>query len=153
MELAGDGGTQWSASLGSLRFKWERHGEFSSYTVFAVGLGSLPFAAPAVALLPAGWLAGVPGQTVFAAHAELAAATGLASGPGDAPSAAQLAAYFDNQMVVGVAIGGVIPVQDYDYLYEHGAVAIFAPGTNIPEAGIKLLTLLLDRAREETAEG
>ena len=36
---------------------------------------------------------------------------------------------------------------------EHGAVAIFAPGTNIPEAGIKLLTLLLDRAREETAEG
>ena len=51
-----------------------------------------------------------------------------------------------------VSIGGVIPVQDYDFLYEHGAVAIFAPGTNIPEAGIKLLTLLIDRAKEETAE-
>jgi len=47
--------------------------------------------------------------------------------------------------------GGVIPVQDYDNLYEHGAVAIFAPGTNIPEAGIKLLTLLIERAKEEAA--
>ena len=44
---------------------------------------------------------------------------------------------------------GVIPVQDYDFLYESGAVAIFAPGTNIPEAGIKLLTLLIERAKEE----
>ena len=50
-----------------------------------------------------------------------------------------------------VCIGGVIPVQDYDNLYEHGAVAIFAPGTNIPEAGIKLLTLLIERAKEEAA--
>ena len=50
-----------------------------------------------------------------------------------------------------VCIGGVIPVQDYDNLYEHGAVAIFAPGTNIPEAGIKLLTLLIARAKEEAA--
>ena len=50
-----------------------------------------------------------------------------------------------------VAIGGVIPVQDYDFLYEHGAVAIFAPGTNIPEAGMKLLKLLMDRAKEEAS--
>ena len=31
-------------------------------------------------------------------------------------------------------------------------MAIFAPGTNIPEAGIKLLTLLIDRAKDELAE-
>lgn len=31
-----------------------------------------------------------------------------------------------------VVIGGVIPAQDYDYLYEHGAAAIFGPGTIIP---------------------
>ena len=48
-----------------------------------------------------------------------------------------------------VAIGGVIPVQDYDHLYKSGAVAIFAPGTNIPEAGVKLLNLLIDRAKQE----
>jgi methylmalonyl-CoA mutase len=51
-----------------------------------------------------------------------------------------------------VAIGGVIPVQDYDHLYEGGAVAIFAPGTNIPEAGIKLLNLLIERAKAEAAD-
>jgi methylmalonyl-CoA mutase len=31
-----------------------------------------------------------------------------------------------------VIIGGVIPPQDYDFLYEHGAAAIFGPGTVIP---------------------
>ena len=99
------GGTQWSASVGALRFKWERHGEFSSYTVFSTGLGSPPFADPAAGLLPTGWLAGVPGHTVFAAHAELAAATGLANDAGDAPTAAQLGAYFGSQVVVGVGLG------------------------------------------------
>ncbi len=48
-----------------------------------------------------------------------------------------------------VAIGGVIPVQDYDFLYKSGAVAIFAPGTNIPEAGIKLLDILIEREKAE----
>lgn len=43
-----------------------------------------------------------------------------------------------------VIVGGVIPHQDYDFLYKAGAVAIFGPGTVIPEAGIKLLEILLD---------
>ena len=47
-----------------------------------------------------------------------------------------------------VAIGGVIPVNDYDHLYKSGAVAIFAPGTNIPEAAIKLLDLLIEREKQ-----
>ncbi|MBN1299860.1 MAG: methylmalonyl-CoA mutase [Melioribacteraceae bacterium] len=38
-----------------------------------------------------------------------------------------------------IIAGGVIPVQDYEYLYEHGASAIFGPGTKIPEAGIKIM--------------
>lgn len=38
-----------------------------------------------------------------------------------------------------VICGGVIPVQDYEYLYEHGAAAIFGPGTKIPEAAIKIM--------------
>ena len=47
-----------------------------------------------------------------------------------------------------VTIGGVIPAQDYDYLYDHGAAAIFGPGTNC----IKLLQMLVDRAKEEAAQ-
>lgn len=38
-----------------------------------------------------------------------------------------------------VICGGVIPPQDYEYLYEAGAAAIFGPGTKIPEAAIKIM--------------
>jgi methylmalonyl-CoA mutase len=38
-----------------------------------------------------------------------------------------------------VICGGVIPPQDYDFLYENGAAAIFGPGTKIPEAAIKIM--------------
>jgi methylmalonyl-CoA mutase len=43
-----------------------------------------------------------------------------------------------------VIVGGVIPHQDYDFLYKAGAVAIFGPGTVIPDAAIKMLQILLD---------
>jgi len=38
-----------------------------------------------------------------------------------------------------VICGGVIPVQDYDFLYEHGAFAIFGPGARIPETAVKIM--------------
>lgn len=38
-----------------------------------------------------------------------------------------------------VVIGGVIPYQDYQFLYDHGAVAIFGPGTIIPVAAQKVI--------------
>jgi methylmalonyl-CoA mutase len=43
-----------------------------------------------------------------------------------------------------VIVGGVIPPQDYDFLYKAGAAAIFGPGTVISEAGIKLLEILIE---------
>ncbi len=41
-----------------------------------------------------------------------------------------------------VICGGVIPAQDYDYLYKNGAAAIFGPGTKIPEAALTLMDIL-----------
>ena len=41
-----------------------------------------------------------------------------------------------------VVVGGVIPAQDYDALYQAGAAAIFGPGTPIAFAAIKLIELL-----------
>ena len=38
-----------------------------------------------------------------------------------------------------VVAGGVIPVQDYDFLHKSGVAAIFGPGTNIPAAAIEVL--------------
>ncbi|MCD4683784.1 MAG: methylmalonyl-CoA mutase [Bacteroidales bacterium] len=43
-----------------------------------------------------------------------------------------------------VIVGGVIPPQDYDYLYKTGVLAIFGPGTVISVAGIKLLELMIE---------
>ena len=43
-----------------------------------------------------------------------------------------------------VIVGGVIPPQDYDVLYQAGVAAIFGPGTTIPDAGIKMLEVLLE---------
>ena len=43
-----------------------------------------------------------------------------------------------------VIVGGVIPHQDYDFLYQHGAAAIFGPGTPVTDAAIKILEILLD---------
>jgi len=42
-----------------------------------------------------------------------------------------------------VVIGGVIPAQDYQFLYDHGANAIFGPGTVIPVAARNILKQLL----------
>lgn len=42
-----------------------------------------------------------------------------------------------------VTVGGVIPQADYDFLYEHGASAIFGPGTHLPTAATKMMKLLL----------
>ena len=43
-----------------------------------------------------------------------------------------------------VIVGGVIPAQDYQYLFDAGAVAVFGPGTKISEAAIKILEVLIE---------
>jgi len=47
-----------------------------------------------------------------------------------------------------VICGGVIPAQDYQYLYDAGAMAIFGPGTSVSKAAIEILTLLLQSIEE-----
>ena len=42
-----------------------------------------------------------------------------------------------------VIVGGVIPAQDYQFLFDAGAVAIFGPGTKISQAAISILEILL----------
>lgn len=41
-----------------------------------------------------------------------------------------------------VVVGGVIPAQDYEFLFQHGVSAIFGPGTIIAKAAIEILRLL-----------
>jgi methylmalonyl-CoA mutase len=43
-----------------------------------------------------------------------------------------------------VIAGGVIPAQDYDFLYKAGVMAIFGPGTSVSVAAKKILEVLID---------
>lgn len=43
-----------------------------------------------------------------------------------------------------VIAGGVIPAQDYDFLYKSGVAAIFGPGTSVAKAAVQILEILLE---------
>ncbi|MDP1900009.1 MAG: DUF3422 domain-containing protein [Rubrivivax sp.] len=104
-----EGASHFRASFGPVRLKWERHGEFSGYTVVVAGASTVPFAEPAAALLPADWLAGIPGPTVAAVNVEFI-------GPGaEAPEAARLAGHFSGNTLVGsqVAEGAATIFTDF----------------------------------------
>ena len=46
-----------------------------------------------------------------------------------------------------VVVGGVIPQQDYEFLYDAGVDAIFGPGSNIPDAASDVLKLIPGKNR------
>lgn len=48
-----------------------------------------------------------------------------------------------------IIVGGVIPVQDYDFLYKAGAAAIFGPGTVIADSAIKILEILIKKMKQD----
>jgi uncharacterized membrane-anchored protein len=96
------GATHFRAEFGTgptaFRLKWERHGEFSGYTVIAAGVYEQPFQHVAAALLPAGWLSSIPGVTLAAVHAKLLAA------PEESRLEGLLEQAYGGQGVVGSAI-------------------------------------------------
>ncbi len=105
------GATHFRAVIGPLRLKWERHGEFSSYTFFADGADGATFDAPAAAALPVGWLAGIPGATMAALHG-----TVLRLGPHEpVPDGQTLTEIFGGHAVIGseVAEGAGLAFTDF----------------------------------------
>jgi uncharacterized membrane-anchored protein len=118
--------THFRAKLGSVSLKWERHGEFSGYTFTVIGLSGKDFVETAAAQLPAGWLAGVPGQTMTAVHAVLRAA---ASEP---PDTAALAELFGGHTVVGadIAEGAALVFTDF-HLNDDGCTHLLVLDRNL----------------------
>lgn len=95
-----ESGNHHVVEAGPFRLKWERHTEFSSYTVFRAGAFRDPFASPAVTLLPADWLRDLPGEVLVAIH--------LALEPSHAPEQTleTLVDLFGSDGYVGVDISG-----------------------------------------------
>lgn len=105
--------THVSVMLGTRRLKWERHGEFSGYTVFEPGVEAAPFASsPWDALgeaLGADGPLELPGRTLVSADGLLIA------GDVAAPDPALLAACFGTHVVIGsrVADGAALACTDF----------------------------------------
>lgn len=53
----------------------------------------------------------------------------------------ELKKYDENKIII---VGGIIPQQDYDFLYKNGVDFIFGPGTIIPDAAINILNFMID---------
>ncbi len=80
------GATHVFQECGAFRLKWERHAEFCSWTFIVEGgivEGEFadPFAPPALAAVPADWLAGLPGQRLVATHVAFVPANSSSSTP------------------------------------------------------------------------
>lgn len=94
------GATHYSGAFGSFRLKWERHTEFSTWTVFREGAFVDPFADPALNALPRDWLAGLAGELMVGVH------VAVIDADAPEPTAAQLAGLFGSDAYVGSRVAG-----------------------------------------------
>lgn len=89
-----------SFNFGPFRLKWERHGEFCTYTFFCHGPFEKPFSISALSNVPPDWLEATPGNRLVAVH--------VAVEPRDGPprTAADLVAIFKSQTLCGSRVFG-----------------------------------------------
>lgn len=104
--------THHSVDLGGFRLRWERHTEFSTYTVFVSSPApepASPFANKALDRVPGDWLAATPGHLVSAVHVV------LEHSPQAERSGSEMIELFGTENVAGsrVADGGALIFTDF----------------------------------------
>ncbi|MDR3530081.1 MAG: DUF3422 domain-containing protein, partial [Rhodopila sp.] len=93
-----------SVDLGSFHLKWERHTEFSAYTVFRAGCSDgAPFGEPAISAVPADWLAGLAGERLVGLHIAVFAAGQKEPDPVSLTEAFGVTAFAGAEMAGGLA--------------------------------------------------
>lgn len=63
--------SDFSADFGEFRLRWERHTEYSTYTIYRAKPFDVPFEHPAINDVPAEWIARLPGELLVATHIAL----------------------------------------------------------------------------------
>ena len=63
-----EGSRHFACDFGTFRLKWERHGEFCTYTFFCHNTPEQPFSNPAILSVPRDWLEALPGERLVAVH-------------------------------------------------------------------------------------
>ena len=86
--------------FGTFRLKWERHGEFCTYTFFRHNAFEQPFSTSVISTVPREWLEAIPGKRLVAVH--------VAVDPRDGPprTAADLAAIFQSETLSSSRVFG-----------------------------------------------
>ncbi|PIW26594.1 MAG: DUF3422 domain-containing protein [Rhodospirillales bacterium CG15_BIG_FIL_POST_REV_8_21_14_020_66_15] len=92
--------THFSTELGDLRLKWERHTEFSTFTILRPGAFAQPFKGTAIDGLPKDWLSDLPGQVIAACH------VAVENTGGAGRAMAEIAGLFDNNPMTGSTVAG-----------------------------------------------
>lgn len=94
------GAKHFTVDFGAFRLKWERHGEFCTYTFFYHRSFEQPFSISAIAAVPSDWLEAIPGRRLVAVH--------VAVEPRDRPphSVADLGAVFRCETLSGSRVFG-----------------------------------------------
>ena len=110
LEPPGPAANHFSADLGPFRVTWERHTEFSRYTFIEPMRDGTAFDTPAIRLVPADWLAALPGRTIVAAHLGL-----LRSDGADISADTLSARYFSDNVLIGanIADGAGLALTDF----------------------------------------
>ncbi len=92
----------YATGLGALRVKWERHTEFTRYKFIAPGCDPRdPFGQPAISLLPADWVARLPGEVLVATNLAL-----LQAGTEELDVGDLAARLFAGNTLIGSRVGG-----------------------------------------------
>jgi uncharacterized membrane-anchored protein len=112
LETAARAGNLQVLDFGAFSLRWERHAEFTRYMFISPGFisagleGDDPFAEPALAAVPADWLAQIPGEIMVASHGALLNAAeipGTAESPVDYDAIA--ARWFAGNVLLGSQVG------------------------------------------------
>jgi uncharacterized membrane-anchored protein len=134
------GARHFTFDFGAFRLKWERHGEFCTYTFFYHGEFEQPFSISAISVVPRDWLEAIPGKRLVAVH--------VAVEPRDRPprSAADLAPFFRCETLAGSRVFGGAALAWTDFaVHEDGFGRILVRDLNLDplEAG-RLVQRLLE---------
>lgn len=131
---------EFSATLGDLLFRWERHTEYSTYAVYLSGPFQTPFEHPPIRLLPHKWLASLPGEILVATH------VALDDRMRPKRSLSELAQLFSSNTVIGSKVaGGSATVWSDNQIHEDGFGRILIHDENLRSRQIgRLVQRLLE---------
>ena len=132
VDAPSDDATHFILEARGVRVRWERHTEFSTYTVFVNGPEREPFREPAIERLPTRWLPAIPGELLAAMHVSVMPASDLDSNP------ATLGHYLEPDRLAGSRCSGGAATVWTDFLADNDGFLRFLVldhSLSAPQAG------------------